>query len=217
VHLQIYKFNVRWSFTSFTDKDKAMRSKVELSDLLLAYNVSFPGEEANTKLFSEFLERNNEEQLYTRKNFDGHITTSAFIVDAKCSELLLLRHKSLNRWLQPGGHTEGDQSLLSSALREAIEETGMTQEDLVNIPVNRLTDVPFDIDSHYIPPNPRKGEDGHYHHDFRYLFLYNGGRENAFNTDEATGMQWVTFDSLNGDETFAHVVDKIRTSLLPSS
>lgn len=191
-----------------------MLSKDSLLLLVKDYVALFPNDEPETIAFSEYLFRNTDESLYNRKNFDGHITTSAFIIDLNTHEMLLLRHKSLNRWLQPGGHTEGDSSLQASALREAIEETGIPADQLTLRSVHTNQDVPFDIDSHFIPANPRKDEDGHYHHDIRYLFQYTGNRSNSFNTDEATGMQWVKFDNLKTDETFSSVVAKIAAAIL---
>jgi len=191
-----------------------MMTKDGLLQLVHDYVALFPEDKSETTAFFEFLLRNNDADLYHRKNFDGHITTSAFIVDTVRKELLLLRHKSLNRWLQPGGHTEGDSSLQASALREAVEETGIPEDQLTLRSVHPNQIVPFDIDTHYIPVNPRKDEDGHYHHDIRYLFVYTGNRSNSFNTDEAIGMQWVTFEMLKTDETFSSVVAKIVAAIL---
>lgn len=182
--------------------------------LVRDYVALFPEDEPETIAFSEYLLRNTDEGLYSRKNFDGHITTSAFIIDIAAREMLLLRHKSLSRWLQPGGHTEGDISLQASALREAVEETGIPEDQLTLRSVHPNQDIPFDIDSHYIPVNPRKDEDGHYHHDIRYVFEYTGNRSNSFNTEEATGMQWVAFDSLTTDETFSSVIPKVIANIL---
>ena len=195
-----------------------MTSKKNILDLLTSYNACFPGEAANVQLFSDFLSKTGDDHLISRKNFDGHITTSAFIVDTNASEMLLLQHKSLRKWLQPGGHVEEqDISLLHSALREAEEETGISAADLAHRPTHAIAEMPFDIDSHYIPANPKKAEDGHYHHDLRYLFVYNGGRSNNYNTDEATGLRWVAFDELADDDIFADVVVKIKQQLkLPS-
>ena len=187
-----------------------MTSKQEIINLLGIYLARFSGEARSTKLFSDYLKRNDESELFTRKNFDGHITTSAFIIDAGHSKLLLLKHKSLNRWLQPGGHVEGDASLLLSALREAREETGIPEWELRNIPIFQNTDVPFDIDSHYIPANPKKQEEGHCHHDLRYLFVYAGDGSIEFNTDESTGLKWVRFSELTEDDTFGGVVKKME-------
>ncbi len=190
-----------------------MTSKQAITGFVNVYLSRFPGEQDTTKLFSDFLTQTSPDKLYTRKNFGGHITTSAFIIDPGHTEMLLLKHKSLGRWLQPGGHVEADVSLLLSALREAMEETGIPQNQLQNLPVFADNEVPFDIDSHYIPPNPKKQEDGHYHHDLRYLFVYTGDGSNSYNEDESTGLKWVQFSELEDDATFGAIIKKIKVVL----
>jgi 8-oxo-dGTP pyrophosphatase MutT (NUDIX family) len=190
-------------------KKSKMTNKETITNLVDIYLQQFPGEKDSTKLFSDYLARNDADRLFTRKNFDGHITTSAFIIDPAHTEILLLRHKSLNRWLQPGGHVEADATLLLSALREAEEETGIPKIEMKNVSVFPNNEVPFDIDSHYIPANPKKQEDGHYHHDLRYLFEYTGDGNIVFNTDESTGLKWVKLADLVDDATFGLVVKKI--------
>ena len=185
----------------------------DIISLFDAYRLHFPDEYESTKLFSEFLMATPQSQLFTRKNFGGHITTSAFIIDPGYKEMLLLKHKSLGRWLQPGGHVEDDDSLLLSALREAVEETGIPRTQLRNISIIENDEVPFDIDSHYIPANPKKQEDGHYHHDLRYIFVYAGEGTINYNEDESTGLKWVKFSELADDATFGAVVKKIKTCL----
>ncbi len=189
-----------------------MISKAEILSLFDIYRKQFPKENDRTGLFSEFLVKTQESELFTRKNFGGHITTSAFIIDEDYNEMLLLKHKSLGRWLQPGGHVEADTSLLLSALREAVEETGISKKELHNISIFGNSEVPFDIDSHYIPANPKKQEDGHYHHDLRYLFVYTGNGKIKYNEDESTGLKWVSFMELMEDDTFGAVVEKIDNS-----
>lgn len=184
-----------------------------LQELYNTYLLVFPTETERIKLFTDFIDRTPSNRLYTRKNFDGHVTTSAFIVNRHTKELLLLRHKTLERWLQPGGHFENDASLMHSALREAEEETGILQHHLVNIPVAADIHVPFDIDPHYIPPNPRKEEDSHYHHDVRYLFAWNGNSDIAMNEEESTGLRWVPFSELENDDTFGKMIVKINQYL----
>ena len=190
-----------------------MLSQRDIKELLCSYLHQFPDETDRVKVFIDFLDNTPSGQLFARKNFNGHITTSAFIVKPDSREMLLLKHKSLGRWLQPGGHVEEDASLLDSALREANEETGVRRSQLLHIHVGDAGHVPFDIDPHFIPPNPKKAEDGHYHHDHRYLFIYQGDDKEDFDPDESTGLKWVRFDDLTGDTTFGEMVRKIDIAL----
>ncbi|MGO4525208.1 NUDIX hydrolase [Microvirga sp. 2MCAF35] len=107
------------------------------------------------------------DDIHSRRTFPGHVTTSAFILDQTGRRILLIHHRSLERWLQPGGHYEPPDDLPVSALREAIEETGM--HDLVIDPWHGETGLPVDIDSHSIPARPERDEPEHWHHDIRYV------------------------------------------------
>ena len=88
----------------------------------------------------------------------GHFTASALVVDAPRRRALLTLHAKLGRWLQLGGHCDGDGNLAAVALREAIEESGIP--DLVIDP------RPLDLDVHVIPARP--GEPEHLHLDTRF-------------------------------------------------
>ncbi len=116
------------------------------------------------------------QDLFCRRNLRGHITTSAVTWDPLAQQLLLIHHKTLGRWLQPGGHFEPNEEadpLWASALREACEETGVSElqpHPAWRDPATGLA-LPFDIDSHPIPANPRKQEGPHWHHDYAYLLL----------------------------------------------
>jgi len=190
-----------------------MRSWEQINTIVNAYLEHFPGEQYRQMPIREWLTRNKNEDLFSRKNFDGHITTSAFIIDPAAGEMLLLKHKTLGKWFQPGGHTEADETLVASALREAIEETGIPKHELFYKQLSPLSDLPCDIDSHHIPANERKAEAGHFHHDFRYIFLYSGKRDNSFNADESTGMKWRSFIELSSDPVFAGIVRKISVAV----
>jgi 8-oxo-dGTP pyrophosphatase MutT (NUDIX family) len=114
-----------------------------------------------------------------RTNLEGHLTGSALVVDAAGERTLLMLHRKLGRWFQPGGHADGDTNLPGVALREAQEETGI--EDLVVL-------VPaIDVDVHRVEPPT---EAPHLHLDTRYLVLApEGAREEA--NEESLALRWV--------------------------
>jgi len=182
----------------------------ELMDMYQQYISLHQGEVERQVMFREFVAHTAFDDLYNRKNFVGHITASAMIIAHDEPRMLLLHHKSLDRWLQPGGHVDyTDDSVLSAALREAHEETGIGHVELELISPGFSEHIPIDLDSHFIPANPAKSEDQHYHHDVRFLFRYKGHWDIAINESESRNYRWVGFDELSLDKTFAMLVEKI--------
>jgi 8-oxo-dGTP pyrophosphatase MutT (NUDIX family) len=110
---------------------------------------------------------------------EGHLTGSAAVVDAEGRRALVLLHRKLGRWLQPGGHADGDANLAAVALREATEETGIA--DLV------VSSVAIDIDVHQVAP---PGEAPHLHLDARYLVVAPPGAVEQGN-HESLDLRWV--------------------------
>jgi 8-oxo-dGTP pyrophosphatase MutT (NUDIX family) len=131
----------------------------------------------------------------------GHFTGSAWIVSPDRRRTLLTHHRKLDKWLQLGGHADGENDLLGVALREAREESGLTS-------VRPLSTGIFDVDSHWIPP--RKSDPGHYHHDVRF-FLEADPAESLVISGESKDLAWVDLGqvaSLNPEESMARMVRK---------
>jgi len=135
----------------------------DLFALLREYASRHPGE-ADT--VAEFVELARVEGVdpYRRERLEGHFTASAWLVGADGSRALLTHHRKLDRWLQPGGHADGDRELARAALREAEEESGL--RGLVVDPEL------FDLDKHWIPE--RGAEPGHWHYDARFVVRATG-------------------------------------------
>ena len=128
-----------------------------LLEMLQAYQARFPVEARVVQRFAGFVD--SEPRCYERDCWTGHVTGSAWVLDPECCEALLTHHKKLGRWLQLGGHSDGDGDTLAVAIREAHEESGVA--------IRVLADDIFDIDIHEIPA--RGGEPAHFHFDVRFL------------------------------------------------
>jgi 8-oxo-dGTP pyrophosphatase MutT (NUDIX family) len=98
-----------------------------------------------------------------RDHFDpGHFTSSGFVLSPDRTELLLVHHRRLDRWLQPGGHIDpGDVSVEEAARREVVEETGVA--------LVAGFEAVIDLDVH--PILAGNGEPHHKHFDVRFLYV----------------------------------------------
>lgn len=131
----------------------------------------------------------------------GHLTGSAWIVSPDRTRTLLTHHLKLDKWLQLGGHADGEGDLLAVALREAREESGLAGVRAVSAEI-------FDLDRHWIPP--RKSDPGHYHYDLRFLIEANPSEPLAISS-ESKDLAWVELERvtvLNPEESMARMVRK---------
>lgn len=135
---------------------------------------------------NQFLELLKHPRAYHRDHLPGHITGSAWIVNENRTKTLLIQHAKLKRWLQPGGHADGERDVLNVARREAEEETGLKK-------ITPLRETIFDLDIHLIPD--RKDFPQHWHYDVRFLFEANEKDELVI-SDESTGLKWFEFHLL---------------------
>jgi 8-oxo-dGTP pyrophosphatase MutT (NUDIX family) len=130
------------------------------------------------------------QDAHLRSFAPGHLTASALVLDATGTKVLLTHHKKLGRWLQLGGHCDGDADLARVALREATEESGI--EGLAIDP------EPIDVDIHAIPA--RKGEPEHLHLDTRFLVRAPAGAE-ARASEESNEIRWFDRSAASQIET----------------
>ncbi|MEH6420107.1 NUDIX hydrolase [Pseudomonas sp. CGJS7] len=116
---------------------------------------------------------------FLRDRLAGHFTGGVWLVDRAGERILLTHHRKLGRWLQLGGHADGDRDLAQVALKEAEEESGLTG----------LSVEPelFDIDRHWIPE--RRDVPGHWHYDLRYV-VRAGDSEEYVVSEESLDLAW---------------------------
>ncbi len=127
---------------------------------------------------------------FTRERLAGHFTGSAWLVSADGDRALLTHHRKLQRWLQPGGHADGDHDLAAVALREAEEESGLQGLALASRAI-------FDLDKHWIPE--RREVPGHWHYDVRYVVMA-GGDERFVVSEESLELAWRSVAEIANDQ-----------------
>jgi 8-oxo-dGTP pyrophosphatase MutT (NUDIX family) len=140
-----------------------------------------------------FIDRHPQD-AHLRSCLEGHLTASALVIDESRGQALLTFHKKLGRWLQLGGHCDGDANLPGAALREACEESGIAE--LVIDP------APIDLDIHTIPARP--GEPEHLHLDTRFLVYAPAGARETLSA-ESLSLGWFGPGELGPIETDASV------------
>ncbi len=165
------------------------RSPTRAAAFVAALHADTPALRAARWRTLEFIGRHPDALLRTCTK--GHITASALVVDHARARALLLRHRKLQRWLQPGGHADGDGNLVAVALREATEESGLPEGAL------EIETAPIDLDIHAVAP---PGELPHLHFDLRFLVRAPAGAELRGN-HESEALGWYAPEELSALDT----------------
>jgi 8-oxo-dGTP pyrophosphatase MutT (NUDIX family) len=136
----------------------------EVADILRLIEGYEPEDVSQDRLKAEFVALlKKASDPCSRRNYNpGHLTASAVVLDAPLRNILLVRHCTLKRWVQPGGHVEAqDGTLTEAAVRELHEETGIIAHE------NRA--MLFDLDIHRV--SAKSDEPEHLHFDVRFLVV----------------------------------------------
>ncbi|MEV6423628.1 NUDIX domain-containing protein [Streptomyces sp. NPDC051662] len=141
-----------------------------------------------------------------RATLSGHVTCSAAVID-RDQRVLHIGYKATGLLLDPGGHVEGDRTLLAAALRGVCGETDLRPGDLCLTP--QFFGAPIDIDVHDIDANPSKGEGAHQHFDFRFAFYLVPEQrpQLALQYEEVAGARWLEFADVRSPTLRAKLLD----------
>lgn len=172
--------------------------KTSLVEQLDAYARRWPQEVATVADFQDLL--GDAQDPFVRERLAGHFTGSAWLVSADGARVLLTHHRKLGRWLQLGGHADGDTDMARVALKEAEEESGLPGLTVDGQAI-------FDLDRHWIPE--RGDVPGHWHYDVRYV-VWAGGNETYAISEESLDLAWREIAPIAGesDESLGRMARK---------
>lgn len=152
---------------------------------LSEYASSHPEQTECSCKIMRFIEKTPD--CFVRSHSAGHITGSAWLLNPDGSKALLTLHRKLGKWLQLGGHADGDTDTLRVALREAQEESGISGIVAVHTQI-------FDVDIHRIPAHSASAEAEHWHYDVRYLLR--APHERFCISSESCALRWFTHEEI---------------------
>jgi len=162
-------------------------------------------ESKDKEIIVDFINKN--EDVLTRENEVAHLTSSGFIVNKNRDKVLMIHHNIYNSWGWTGGHADGDSDLLEVAIKEAKEETGITN-------VRPIIDDICCIDILTVKGHIKKGKyvAPHLHLSVAYVLEADETEEVKVKEDENSGVKWVEIDKvleLTNEEHMKDVYSKL--------
>jgi 8-oxo-dGTP pyrophosphatase MutT (NUDIX family) len=172
---------------------------MNITALIAAYSPSDGNEKKYHAGITRFLKQHGD-TAFCHELLIGHITASAFLLNHNSTKFLLMHHVKLNKWLQLGGHCDGNTDVLAVALKEAQEESGISSIEPVKTSI-------FDIDIHHIPMH--KAVPAHEHYDIRFL-LKTVNSDTIQKNNESNELRWFSFNEElpTQEESVARMVRK---------
>jgi 8-oxo-dGTP pyrophosphatase MutT (NUDIX family) len=157
-------------------------NNMNLHTKLANYHSPFLEENVSKEKILKFLASCKDP--FSRKSLEGHVTASGFLVNNDKSKFLLMHHRKLKKWVQPGGHCDGDADVLAIAIKETKEESGIVSIKPISCQI-------YDIEVYWFPAN--LNEKGHYHYDITFL-LGTVDNDLLIKNIEANALRWFAFE-----------------------
>lgn len=177
----------------------------QILNLLENYQKSKWFQECEKSLTKEFIHFiNSNSRCFERSLKTGHLTASCWLWNYDQTACLFTHHKKLNKWLQLGGHADGDSDLLKVALKEAVEESGIAQIEVVDPQI-------FDLSIHQIPENAK--ESAHLHYDVRFILKVAQNLPFTI-SDESNDLKWIGVEEMTSaylDPSILKMRNKIQS------
>ncbi len=176
-----------------------------LKDQIERYTPFNEQEEKDREQMLKFVDTFDD--VLTRDNTFGHFSSSAFVVNNNRDKMVVVYHNIYDGWIYPGGHADGEEDLLSVAVREVEEETGLKAKVLDN--------SMFSIQSVPVMGHVKRGKyvSAHTHFDVVYLLEADDSIPLEFREDESKGVKWIPFEECD-DETMCDFIRPVHRKLV---
>lgn len=180
---------------------------MKLYEIIKSYTPKNTQEEKDKEAFLRFLE--SDALHFNRDNLGGHITVSAWIVNSEKTKVLFCYHNIYNSWSWVGGHADGEEDLLSVAVKEAYEETGVS--------VKSIYDGIFSLEILPVSGHMRKGSyvPSHIHYNITYLVEADESAALKNKPDENSAVMWIPTDKIAEYSTEEWMVKNIYSKMDP--
>lgn len=149
-------------------------------------------EENDKKLFINFIKSNNE--IYSRNNLSGHITSSCWIINEKHNKVLMCYHNIYDSYSWLGGHNDGDENCLNVAIKELKEESGLKKYKVLDKSIFSLEVLP--VKEHIKNGKTIKK---HLHYNVTFLFECDEKEELKTKSDENSNLKWFKIRDLKSN------------------
>lgn len=179
---------------------------MKLLEQLRRYTPYNEQESADLSLMLDFLAHG--ETPFHRTNETAHFTSSAWIVNPARTKVLMVYHNLYDSWSWVGGHADGEADLLSVALKEAREETGIEH-------LRSISEKPFSVEILTVNGHEKRGKyvPSHLHYNVTYLVEADESDSLQVKPDENSGVAWFTFEDALRASTEPWMVERVYRKL----
>lgn len=188
--------------------------KIDTDDLranIEKFNPYNEQEEVEKRIMLKYID--DFDNVLTRQNEYGHFTSSAFILNKERTKILMIYHRIYNSWAWTGGHSDGDSDLLYVAMKEAKEETGITN-------VKPIKDDIYSLEIINVNGHEKRGKyvGSHVHLNVTYLLEADENEEIRIKEDENSGVKWIPIDEITKyssepwicSRVYQKIIDKMK-------
>ncbi|WP_069999127.1 NUDIX hydrolase [Cellulosilyticum sp. I15G10I2] len=157
---------------------------------ILKYEPVNEQEKSDKKIILQYIEHFYH-NILTRENQIAHMTSSGLILNKSLDKILMIYHNIYNTWAWTGGHADGDSNMLEVALKEAREETGVSN-------ILPLSDDLASVDIIPVYGHRKRGVyvSSHLHLNTSYVLIADENERLVINKEETSGVSWVEVNKL---------------------